>query len=230
MSSIVTREDWIVALPADARDAVTAAMRLVHVPRGDHVTEAGRPATAIHRLRSGLVRLTGAYPDGREALITLYAPGAVFSETALVAGRPYAHTKTAVIDCEVEVLDHDAFAMLHARFPAIPEALSRKFARVIARQLETREAQDTRSLGERVARVFADLADAVGAQDGAGVRIEAPLSQAELGAHLGVTRQSIQKEVTELKRRGLLAKREGHWLVDAAGLKRDLGRRDEFDL
>lgn len=215
--SIVSRQDWISALPDAARQAVEAAMRIEDAPRGARITETGGPAVAIHRLRTGMVKLTGCYADGREALVTIYAPGAVFSETALVADRPYAHTKVAAVASQVEVLDRSAFQRLYAEWPAIPEALCRKFAASIARQFESREQRDTRSLRARVALALCDLGDAFGEPDGDASRVYAPLSQEELGSHLGVTRQSVQKEVTALRRAGLLAKHDGLWILQDPG-------------
>ncbi len=214
MHSILNAEDWIATLPDEVQIAMREPMRAMPFAAGAAVASAGEPATAMFQVESGYLRLTGLQEDGRQVLVTIYGPGACFAETALVARRPMNHSTSALTPARVRRLPATAFWELYHRHPAIPDALCRKFANTISRQLAGRESRVADRLGRRIARMFAGLAERCGERlpDG-GVKIGLPITQTDIAEFFDVTRQSIQREMTALKRRGLVAKVEGIWRV-----------------
>ena len=215
MSGILNGENWINALPEAVRDEMRTRFRRIQVAAGDVLYTASDDAKGIFHVAAGHLRLTGLQEDGRQVLITIYAPGACFAETAVVGRRTLNHTVTALTPAAVELLPAADFWELYGRFPAIAEALCRKFADTIGRQLAARESRVTLRLGQRIAAVFVDLADRCGATDSAkGAAIDLPMTQNDLAEFFDVTRQSIQREMTMLKHAAGLAKIGGVWRID----------------
>ena len=214
MHSILNTEDWIATLPHDVQTAVREQMRPVAVAVGEPVAIAGEPATAMYQVESGYLRLTGLQEDGRQVLFTIYGPGACFAETALVAQRLLNHSATAMTAARVRRLPASAFWELYQRYPSILDALCRKFANTIRRQLAARESRAADRLGKRIATMFAELGASCGDHlpDGS-VSVGLPITQTDIAEFFDVTRQSIQREMTALKRGGLLAKVEGTWRI-----------------
>ena len=214
MHSILNSENWIGTLPEHVQVEMRDQMRVIAIAAGGPVAIAGAPATAVYQVESGYLKLTGLQEDGRQILFTIYGPGACFAETALVARRPLNHSTTALTAASVRCLPAAAFWAVYQRHPAVADALCRKFANVISRQLAARESRVADRLGRRIATMFIGLAECCGEflPDGT-VKISLPITQMDIAEYFDVTRQSIQREMTSLKRAGLAAKVDGAWLL-----------------
>lgn len=218
---IINRENWIGALPDPVRIAVEARMTSFSVEPGMPVKRAGEAATRIFQVESGFLSLIGLHMDGRQALITIYAAGNCFSETAMIARRMHNHTTIALTPAVMRRLDRDDFWELYHRHPEIPEALCRKFAEAISRQMASREQRATQRLGKRVAMMFDNLAEHAGQATGeGGIRIALPITHSNIADLFDVTRQSVHREVTNLKQLKLVDRQRGDWVVlDPARLR-----------
>ncbi|WP_296616886.1 Crp/Fnr family transcriptional regulator [Sphingomonas sp.] len=212
--SVLTRENWIGAMPVEVHDAITARMHRLDVPAGAPIARAGDPCNRMFQVETGYVRLSRLHVDGSEALITIYISGNCYAETALVAHRPYNHSSSALVDCRLRVLEAEDFWDLYHRYPAIPEALCRKFAGAITRQISSREARATMKLGQRIAMMFFNFAtDCAAATRGNDVTIGFPITQQDIATLFDVTRQSVHRELVELRGLGLIDKVSGQWIV-----------------
>lgn len=210
---LITEENWIAELPAAAREAMVARMSYRELAPGSDVVRAGDPPRKMVQVVSGYVRLSGVQAEGRRSLITIYGPGNSYGETALVSHRDFNHTTTAMTAAMIAELATNDFWEVYHRYPEIPEALCRKFARAISRQIVGRDLRAEHRLGERIVMLFENLAARCGRREGDHVTILIPFSQNDIADHFDVTRQSVQREVTALKRAGLLEKRGGAWIV-----------------
>lgn len=215
MHSILNFDDWTDTLPQQLRTAMREQMPTREFAPGSVIASAGDVATAMFQVESGFLKLTGLQEDGRQILFTIYGPGACFAETALVAQRPLNHSTVALTAARVRRLPSAAFWNLYNRNPAIADALCRKFAKVVSRQLAARESRVADRLGKRVATMFTGLAEGCGERlpDGS-VKIVLPITQTDIAEFFDVTRQSIQREITSLKRAGMLSKVAGTWRVN----------------
>ena len=210
---LITEENWIAELPATAREAMLSRMSMRELAPGKDIVRAGDAPRKMVQVISGFVRLSGIQADGRRSLITIYGPGNSYGETALVSHRDFNHTTTAMTAVQVGELATVDFWEVYHRYPEIPEALCRKFARAISRQIVGRDLRAEHRLGERIVMLFENLSVRCGQRVGDSVTILLPLSQSDIADHFDVTRQSVQREVTALKRAGLLQKRDGAWVV-----------------
>lgn len=211
---LVRSENWIGDLPPPVRAAVLERMTTLAFAPGEEISQAGSPAERIHQVERGHVALTGLHEDGRQSFIALYVAGNCFSETAVVSRRALHHTTRALTETRIRVLGQADFWDLYRRHLEIPDALCRKFAAAITRQMAAREVRATQRLGKRIALLFENLAEhCAGSRAGESVVIAVPISQTDIGDHFDVTRQSVQREITALKRMGLVDKRGGRWMV-----------------
>ena len=210
---VVSRENWIAELLPLVRDAVERRMTTSLVPAGAKIARAGEPCTRIFQIVQGYVRLNGLHEDGSETLITIYAPGNSYAETAMVARRPYNHTSIAMVDTTIRTLAADDFWDVYREHPAIADSLCRKFASAITRQIASREARATLKLGERIALMFENFAIYCAEDEGSGRRIAFPITQSDIATLFDVTRQSVYREISRLRTLGLVEKRAGVWIV-----------------
>lgn len=153
---------------------------------------------------AGVLEISRTSVDGRKFVLSLVGPGQAIGLVRLVDTRPvsfdyYAHQDT--------VLLHLPCATLHELLDAQP-LLWRDVAKLsLARQWESLGLlHDVAlgSLGQRVATLLASLAELHGVRDGSGVALRLRLSQDDLGAMLGVSRQSVAKELRALETAGVV--------------------------
>lgn len=219
---LLTSENWIGSLPEAVRAEITARASVTRLTAGEEFSAAGQTPRGIFQVVEGYLRLTGLQEDGRLNLITVYSAGNSFAETAVVARRPLNHSTQAITATTVRCLAQADFWELYEAHREIPDALCRKFAAAIGRQLASRQLGTSRRLGKRVGMIFEELAHRTGAPLPNGrVAINLPITQQDFADHLGVTRQSIQREIKDLKAAGLIGREHRQWHVcDLLGLRR----------
>lgn len=191
---------WFGALPlAERRNVLKASERLRIAPgemlfrQGDAVP----PGTgAFYGLISGAIKASSLREDGKEAILAVLEAGNWFGEISLIDGHPRTHDATALGPAEVLVLPRAAFDELMLR-PAFAQAVCRMLAARVRSLYGMVEDATLRSTRARVARRLLLLArgDATQASD---PRPVIPVSQEALAMMLGITRQTLSKELKAL--------------------------------
>ncbi len=199
------------ALFGDLDDRAQARIAEIAIHRryrkGSVLFVQGEQAERCFAIVTGAVKISAYHPDGREAVLAVLGPGDVFGELALFDQSPRSADATAMEDSELLSIDAKG---LHEAIAESPK-LGLTMLRVLAERLrQSNEAfQDIAffDVPGRVARRLADLADAHGkdAAEG-GTLIDFALSQESLAQMVGATRESVNKALALLKRRGLVAR------------------------
>lgn len=208
------KENWIGSLPSSVRDEVIARCIEVEVAAGIELGRAGEACPGIYQVISGYLKLLGRQEDGRQVLITIYGEGNCFAETTIVARREFNHTTQAMVDTRVRLLPAADFWRLYERHREIADALCAKFASAIGRQLASREQRAANRLGRRIALMLQNLSEHRGERflDGS-VLLPVPITQTDIAEHFDVTRQSVQREMAEMKEAGVLGRQGELWLI-----------------
>jgi CRP/FNR family transcriptional regulator, cyclic AMP receptor protein len=226
--------NWISELAPHIREELRSRMHKRHIPAGQLIREAGDPGLSICQVDEGYIKLVADLPGGERALLAFYVPGNVFGETAVICGRSLFHTTIAATDVTLSALSKTEFDACYARFPEIPEALCRKFAYTVSSTIHFREVKAQHSIGAQVAIVMLNLAECSSTPYiGNSKEIDIPITIAELSAFLGVTRQTVQKEITKLKNARLVSKSLSRWKINDVGKLSELTASTElrvFDL
>jgi CRP-like cAMP-binding protein len=75
-------------------------------------------------------------------------------------------------------------------------------------------------IGRRVASLLLFLAQEYGDPDGGGTRIRLRLSQGDLAAHVGASRENVNRTLTRLAAAGVVGQHDGHLhVLDVAALE-----------
>lgn len=223
--------NWIAELPHDARRAIEARFEYRNLASGEVLGETGQPCEGMYQVQSGYVKLLGDQPDGERALLAIYIPGNCFCESPVIDGRPHHHTTIAAGPARIGVLKKADFDELYNQHPSIPEALCRKLASTLSSLLSYRETQNQTTVAQRVALVLHNLAEiSQTPRLDRYKEIDVPITISELSTFLGLTRQTIQKEISQLKRRNVITKLPGNWAVREMNVLAGLARTQEYDL
>ena len=191
---------WFASMPRAQREALLGAADLVHFRRGAMLFRQGDPVRAagsgFYGLAAGTIKISTLRHDGREAILAVLEPGNWFGEISLIDGSPRTHDATALSALDLLVVPPEAFAQ---------QMQGRAFSHAVAALLAARvrglyglmEDATLRDLRARVARRLLVLARGDATQS-AQPRKRVSLPQEALAMMLGVTRQTLSKELNAL--------------------------------
>jgi CRP/FNR family transcriptional regulator/CRP/FNR family cyclic AMP-dependent transcriptional regulator len=180
-------------LDADALRELTAVARPRAFRPGEIIFHRDDPGQVLYVILSGKVRIYVTSPDGQEVALALLGVGDSFGELALLDGQPRSASAVAVEPAETLALQRADFLKAVMRHPRIAVQVMH----VLSRRLRQTDAmiEDLLFLDVhgRVAKKLLELAEIHGARTPAGIRIELRLTQGELAAMVGASRESVNK-------------------------------------
>jgi CRP-like cAMP-binding protein len=185
--------------------ALTRTLRARRFRRGEVLFHEGDPGDALFIVASGAVKVVVPSEDGEEAILATLRRGDFLGELALLDGAPRSASAIALEPTETLALPRDQFRALVASEPAIRDALLASVASEL-RRLTTHVAElHFLDLTGRLAARLARLAEEHGESRSDGsVLLDAPLTQSDLAAMIGATRQSVNKLLGEFEASGLI--------------------------
>lgn len=200
-------------LPEDEQARLAALLRRRPYARGATIFLRGDPGASLFLIESGRVKITLTSDEGKEVVLALLGPGDVFGELSLLDGEPRSADAVALEPCQLLLLAReDVLRVLESR-PRVALNLLAVLARRLRR--DNQLVQDVTSLDvpARLARALLTLAEGQGRPGQGGVAIEARLTQSELAAMVGATRESVNKWLGFYARQGLIRRERGRLVV-----------------
>ena len=185
--------------------AIAQTLRRRRFRRGEVLFHEGDPGDSLFIVASGAVKVVVPSEEGDEAILATLRRGDFLGELALLDGAPRSASAIALEATETMALPRDRFKALVASEPVIRDALLSSLAgelrRLTAHVAELHFLDLTGRLAARLAR----LAEEHGTREADGsIRLDAPLTQSDLAAMIGATRQSVNKLLGEFVEEGLL--------------------------
>jgi CRP/FNR family cyclic AMP-dependent transcriptional regulator len=194
-------------------DQLLAHARVVHYRHGEVIFHKASPGTGMMAVLAGLVRISAPSPDGREIVLNMINPGEIFGEIALLDGKDRTADAMAQTDCELLVIERRSFIPFLIGNPEIALRLLAVLCDRLRRTTEQVEDMLFRDLPSRLAKKLLSLAAASGERSERGVRIATRLSQRELGTMVGMSRESVNKQLRQWQVEGIIASEQGRILL-----------------
>jgi CRP-like cAMP-binding protein len=211
---------FFAGLDRDALERLTGSMRSRRFRRGEVIFHLGDPGDALFVIMSGDVKISLPSETGEEAILATLGSGAVFGELALLDGAPRSASATALTATETVVLPRDRFRELIATEAGVRDALLASIAGELRRLTTHVEELHFLDITGRLAARLVRLAQDGGTRTGdGGIRLRKNLTQGDLAAMVGCTRQSVNKLLGQFTDDGLIRlEREGIVVTDMDGL------------
>jgi len=162
----------------------------------------GDTCAGFHIVVDGLVRIYRINPEGRLHTLSLLRPVATFNEVAAIDGRENPFNAVAVTNVTVMILSHACLLDLLTTAPALLENYVRQLAHLNREYIERLEDMTFRSIPSRLAKLFlheTTYADQI-------AETPTKLTQEEIAAILGTTREVVGRALRGLLNAGLLRK------------------------
>ncbi|MFL4968529.1 MAG: Crp/Fnr family transcriptional regulator [Xanthobacteraceae bacterium] len=180
-------------------EAITAIASLCtkrNLESGEMLFQKGDKGDALYGVRRGRVRIeTGTAAGGRLALNVL-GPGDLFGEIALFDGQPRTADAVAAEASELFMVRRSDFLTYLEREPRITIRLLEMLCQRIRWVSDRMEEAVLLPLHARLARRLCALADDFGS--------EVHISQEELGTYVGAARESVNRQLQEWRRAGII--------------------------
>ena len=193
-------------LSGDERTQLSRIGRHRDVKRGETVMAAGDDNIACATLISGALKITSYDSEGTERILSLVHPAGFVGEMFAPLAN---HDVVALADSKLCIFSRTDYEDALNRFPALSTALLRR---------STADLFETRSLIALMGRRGADarvagliLAFASAASDSPchpAAEFDLPLTRGEMAGILGLTIETISRQLSKLEKAGLI-KREG---------------------
>jgi CRP-like cAMP-binding protein len=146
--------------------------------------------------------------------------GELLGEMSALAGRPRTATVAALEKLEAVAMRTADFRRFIERHPRVASLVLDRLALLLADADRQLVDFATRDVTARVAGRLIELAEMSGEHDGAAVRITLPLSQDELGAWAGASREAVARSLHLLRELGWIeTRRREVRVLNAAGLR-----------
>ena len=209
-------------LDAESLESVGRGMRARRFRRGEVIFHLGDPGDALFIVMTGAIKIMLPSDAGEEAILATLRAGDVFGELAVLDGAPRSATATALEPTETLMLPRAQFRELLDTEPAIRDALLASLAGELRRLTNHVEELHFLDITGRLASRLARLASESGKKQPDGtVRLGSPLTQGDLAAMIGCTRQSVNKLLGMFTDDGLIRlERESIVILDLDGLTR----------
>ncbi|AUG51359.1 Crp/Fnr family transcriptional regulator [Thalassospira marina] len=186
---------------------------------GDLLFEKGDPADGLYAVEAGKIRISSLSGSGKEIVLNVLAPGAVFGEIALLDSEPRTASARAVGPTRLLYISRENFFEIFDRETELRRHITALLCRRLRWVSALLEDANFLDLTARLIKRLLWLAERHGGPDPEGIRIALPLSQQELGYMLGVTREAVNKKLRELEKAGLITRRDGRLVIrDKDGL------------
>ena len=202
-------------LPDDDLKALAARGRVRRFNAGSTIFHEGDPGDAIYVVVDGRIRMSRLSGSGTEATLALIGPGDCTGELALFDGRPRSATATAMQATRTFIVSRDDFVNWVKERPAASLALLETLSLRIRRTNEIVTDLVFLDLPHRLAKHLLSLA-ASHAEGPNARRPRLQVTQAELASMLGVSRESVNKQLNQFARDGWITLSRGAVIIDDA--------------
>ncbi|WP_404386223.1 Crp/Fnr family transcriptional regulator [Caenispirillum salinarum] len=218
-SCTVRKNALFVGLSPTELDEIAPAVPDIVVPAGETLYDAESRADSLFIIRRGVVKLVNYLPDGSYRIVRLARRTDVLALETLL-GEPCDHTAEALTEVEVCRVPIGVVRMVMERQAWLSTRMIHHWHLAVqtAHGWLTRYA--TGGARQRMARFLADLHDECVSEACPRPCFEVP-SRDDVGAILGITKETASRLISDFRRSGLLCK------VDARRIEVDRERLEE---
>ena len=203
--SVLRKHPYFADLEPEAFEQLCRYAKHSTLKRGTPIFAKGDPPTSLFA-----VKISISSPDGRNAILNLIGPGEIFGEIALLDGQERSADATANTNCEMFTIDRREFVPFVRSQPT----LAMKFIELLCTRLRWTSDQVEQvilqDLPGRLASALLRLTERRKLTEG---ERTLAITQQEISEMVGMTRESINKQLRAWAARGLVRLEHGAIVV-----------------
>jgi CRP/FNR family transcriptional regulator, cyclic AMP receptor protein len=217
--SVLRKHPIFSDLAPDALDQLCRYAQPTSLKRGAFLFAKGDPGHSLYAVLSGTVKISVSSPDGRNAILNLIGAGEVFGEISVLDGRVRSADAIANTNCEILVIDRrDFLPFVHSQ-----PALAMKFIELLCGRLRwTSDQVEQIILQDLPGRLASALLGLTEKRKVENASRTIAITQQEISEMVGMTRESINKQLRAWAARNWLRLEHGAIVVLNADPLREL--------
>lgn len=192
-------------LDGPALQRISGLCHTQQLAAGEVLFQKGDEGDALFGVRRGQIRIETGATDGARLTLNFLGPGDLFDEVAMLDGRSRTADATAGEPTELFVLRREDFLAHLEREPRVAIKLIELLCQRIRWMSERMEESVLQPLPVRLARRLCALASDFGA--------EVHISQEQLGVFIGAARESVNRQLRQWRKDGILDLQRGRVLL-----------------
>ncbi|HPG25869.1 MAG TPA: Crp/Fnr family transcriptional regulator, partial [Myxococcota bacterium] len=165
----------------------------------------GDPGNQLYGILKGALKVMTTATDGKDVMFGLMGPGEVLGEIALLDSEDRSATIVAVEATELLTLHRRELIPFLEKNPRAAIALAGVLAARVRTLSERAEDRQTMPLPGRIAKKLLALSEEHGKRPIVGGPVEVRLPQQDLADLVGVTRESVNKQLRAWEEEGIVA-------------------------
>ena len=196
--------DVLGAVPPVYRKAVLDQCERRTVRKGEFIWRQGQPADCVAFLVSGKAMSSYQSRNGKTGTTGFWCAGDMLGSADIAAPSTRQQTVRCLQDCVIQTLAFERLDDLVRRFPELAQAIIRalsarlRWVANLAVMLETQSAQ------ARITAVLLSLSERFAVPTDGGLLIDLQLTNEDLAAIAGVSRQFANSTLQDLQKKGLI--------------------------
>jgi CRP/FNR family transcriptional regulator, cyclic AMP receptor protein len=188
-------------------------MRIERFPARRVLVRKGDPGTSMMVVLEGRVQICTRSEEGREFVVNIINPGELFGEIALLDGSDRTADAVTMDPCELMILERRDFMPFLRDHPDACLRLLEVLCKKLRWTTGVLEAALFLEGPSRLARVLVHLASLYGHKVDQGIELRIRLSQQQLANMVGMSRESINKQLGQWRDDGIVAIEDGRILI-----------------
>jgi CRP/FNR family transcriptional regulator len=187
---------------------------------GEPLIHEGDPATSVYNITAGSVRVYKLLPDGRRQITGFLFAGDFIG---LTSGESHTFSAEAIEDAALCRFDRDAYRALTRERPVLEGALLDRAMHDLAAAQSQMLLLGRKTARERLASFLLDMPDRDPARPQIDHLVHLPMTRSEIADYLGLTIETVSRELTKLRTAGIVTLLSLHWLrIDQPARLKDM--------
>ncbi len=200
------------SLTLQERQAILPCCRYHHYRANQQVISHREPSCDVYFIISGQAQAIIYSADGRQVTLQTLEAGQMFGELAAIDRQPRTCCVIATTECEMLTMDPaDFMATLYA-YPGFATVTLKRLTTMVRQLSAAIVERDTLPARQRVRNVVLRLALDNMHDDNTARIIPAP-THADIAHHTGVRRETVSRELADLKKAGFIARQDGMLVI-----------------
>ncbi len=197
----ILTESLCLPLPAGQRNAVRRMARGRLVPQGQSIFEGGSKVAFFASILTGVVKVFEKLPDDSERIVTFMYPPDFLGYTS---GEVHRYSATAATEVQLCLYPRAGFHSMLEKSPGLRRRIFEKTSMELELAREWMVMLSHKSSYQRVAGLFAIFARRAQAEGCKAVQFLLPVSRSDLADYLGLTHETVCRNITLLRQKSLI--------------------------
>lgn len=200
-------------IPSNKLKKFFATSRPIYYRKGEIVLRIGETGQGAFYIKNGYIKDSCVSPDGREFTLFIFKPGDLFSYNWIYNRVPNEHSFKAMTDCIVYEKTREGILLFLEQNADVQFMISQNIVKRMRGLMQRMEYMAFGTALQKVASIFAVLAERFGKETERGIYISLALTQQDVSELIGLSRETTSIEIKKLMNNGLLLRTSRNYIV-----------------